>query len=85
MNSMELKFTDAYFYNIDDFKSDVESVGLCCEKIMNIEGPFKTVPNFNEKIEDGKFLEEYMKIAKTLEEEKSLFGIANHLMAVLSI
>ena len=58
INNVEGKFTDAYFYNIKDFQSDVASVGLHCEKIINIEGQFKIVPYFTEKITNESFLKE---------------------------
>ncbi len=77
------KFTDAYFHKPAEFIKEIEEVGLVVEKLLNIEGPFKVIKDFDLKFEDPKFRDFYLKMAKLIEEDDSLMGMASHLMAII--
>ncbi len=78
------KFTNAFFHNPDEIQTEIQLANLKCEKLINIEGIIKIIDNFDEKSMDPQFLDFYLNIARLVENETSLMGIANHILAVIS-
>ncbi|KGG79782.1 hypothetical protein [Caloranaerobacter azorensis] len=72
----------AYFHLPDELTNEITEVGLKHEKNIAVEGPVWIVPAFEEKwnFEDSR--RRMLKIAKIVEEEKSIMGMSPHFVAI---
>ena len=75
-------FTTAYFYHPDELRTEVEESGFLHEKTLPIEGLLWLLDNVVNNFADIKQREQFMKVARLLEEEPSLLGASAHLMVV---
>src|SRR5437660_6338821 len=77
-----LYFTTSFFHHPEELQSEVQEAGFLYEKTLPIEGPLwlssYVVANFS----DQKQREQFLALARRLEEEPSLLGISAHLLAV---
>lgn len=79
----ELRFTNAYFHKPHEFVEEIKEAGLLPKKLINIEGIFKMINDFDEKIQNADFYEFYLKMTKEIETDMSLMGTASHIMAII--
>ncbi|WP_427339641.1 class I SAM-dependent methyltransferase [Caloranaerobacter sp. DY30410] len=72
----------AYFHLPDELANEIKEVGLEHEKNIAVEGPIWIVPAFEEKwsLEDSR--KRMLKIARMVEEEKSIMGMSPHFIAI---
>jgi ubiquinone/menaquinone biosynthesis C-methylase UbiE len=75
-------FTTTYFHHPAELKTEVEGAGLVHERTMGIEGPAWLVARVGETWDDPSWRVHYLDALSRIEEEPSLLGASQHLMAV---
>ncbi|QSX04706.1 class I SAM-dependent methyltransferase [Sedimentibacter sp. zth1] len=77
-------FTFGYFHTANEFKNEVETTGLKCKKIINVEGINRIVDRFDEKINSKEYLDNYLEIMREIECDSSMFGVSSHLLSIIT-
>jgi ubiquinone/menaquinone biosynthesis C-methylase UbiE len=75
-------FTTAFFHHPDELRDEVASAGFELEAVLAVEGPFWTLPDFDERWADPARREATLAAARAVEVEPTLLGASAHLMAV---
>jgi ubiquinone/menaquinone biosynthesis C-methylase UbiE len=75
-------FTTAFFHHPKELRTEVEESGFLYERTLPVEGPLwlsqYVIDNFN----DQKRREQFLALARRLEEQPSLLGASAHLLVV---
>ena len=75
-------FTTTFFHHPEELRVEVEESGFQDERTLPVEGPLWLLENVVKNFSDQKQREQFLKIARLLEEEPSLLGVSAHLMVV---
>jgi ubiquinone/menaquinone biosynthesis C-methylase UbiE len=77
-----LYFTTAFFHHPKELQSEVEESGFLYERTLPVEGPLWLSHDVVAKFSDQKRREQFLSLARQLEEEPSLLGASAHLLVV---
>jgi len=75
-------FTTAYFHRPEDLRVELESAGFTDARVLGVEGPGWTVPDFDARWEDPTLRRELLEVAARLEAEPSILGASAHLLGI---
>jgi ubiquinone/menaquinone biosynthesis C-methylase UbiE len=75
-------FTTAYFHRPTELKDEIEAAGLVHERTIAIEGPAWLAARVGEGWDDADWRRQILDALSSIEEEPSLLGASQHLMAV---
>jgi ubiquinone/menaquinone biosynthesis C-methylase UbiE len=75
-------FTTAYFHHPTELKEEMEAAGLVHERTIGIEGPAWLAGRVGERWDDPNWRRQILDALSSIEEEPSLLGASQHLMAV---
>lgn len=75
-------FTTAFFHHPKELQSEVEESGFLYERTLPVEGPLWLSPYVVANFSDQKRREQFLVLARWLEEEPSLLGASAHLLVV---
>jgi len=75
-------FTTAYFHRPDDLPRELSDAGLDFEQLYGIEGPAWLLPDFDDRWNNPERREIILRVARALENERSVIGCSAHLLAV---
>ena len=75
-------FTTAYFHHPAELKGEMEDAGLVHEQTIAIEGPAWLAGRVGERWDDPDWQRQILDALSWIEEEPSLLGASQHLMAV---
>ena len=77
-----LYFTTAFFHHPKELQSEVEESGFLYERTLPVEGPLWLSHSVIANFSDQKRREQWLALARWLEEEPSLLGASAHLLVV---
>ena len=77
-----LYFTTAFFHHPKELQSEVEESGFQYERTLPVEGPLWLSHSVIANFSDQKRREQWLALARWLEEEPSLLGASAHLLVV---
>ncbi len=77
-----LYFTTAFFHHPKELQSEVEESGFLYERTLPVEGPLWLSHDVVTNFSDQKRREQFLALARRLEEEPSLLGASAHLLVV---
>ena len=77
-----LYFTTAFLHHPKELQSEVEESGFLYERTLPVEGPLWLSPYVIANFSHQKRREQFLALARRLEEEPSLLGASAHLLAV---
>jgi ubiquinone/menaquinone biosynthesis C-methylase UbiE len=75
-------FTTTFFHHPEELRTEVEESGFLHEKTLPIEGPLWLADYVVQNFSDKKRREQFLRLARLLEEEPALLGASAHLMVV---
>ena len=75
-------FTTAYFHRPDDLLFELSEADLRDVRVLGVEGPGWTVPDFEERWKEDALRADLLHVARALEEEPSIVGASAHLLGV---
>lgn len=75
-------FTTAYFHRPTELRDEIEAAGLVHERTLGIEGPAWLADRVGEWWDDPDWRQQILDALCWIEEEPSLLGASQHLMAV---
>jgi SAM-dependent methyltransferase len=75
-------FTTAYFHRPEDLFHELAEADLRDVRVLGVEGPGWTLPDFDERWEDEALRADLLQVARALEEEPSIVGASAHLLGV---
>ena len=75
-------FTTAFFHHPKELQSEVEESGFLYERTLPVEGPLWLSHSVIANFSDQKRREQWLALARRLEEEPSLLGASAHLLVV---
>jgi SAM-dependent methyltransferase len=75
-------FTTAYFHRPEDLRGEMEAAGFADARVLGVEGPGWTLPDFDERWADPALREELLEVARRLESEPSIVGASAHLLGI---
>ena len=75
-------FTTAYFHRPEDLRLEMETAGFGDARVLGVEGPGWTLPDFDERWDDPALRNELMELARRLESEPSITGASAHLLGI---
>ena len=75
-------FTTAFFHHPTELKAEVEESGFLHERTLPVEGPLWLSHDVVTNFSDQKRREQFLALARRLEEEPSLLGARAHLLVV---
>src|SRR5260221_4735033 len=75
-------FTTAFFHHPKELQSEVEESGFLYERTLPVEGPLWLSHDVVANFSDQKRREQWLALARRLEEEPSLLGASAHLLVV---
>jgi hypothetical protein len=75
-------FTTAFFHHPEELQAEVEESGFLYERTLPIEGPLWLSDYVVANFADQKRRDQFLALARQLEEEPSLLGASAHLLVV---
>jgi ubiquinone/menaquinone biosynthesis C-methylase UbiE len=75
-------FTTAYFHRPEDLVVELESAGFRDVRVLGVEGPGWTLPDFETRWADATLRRDILEMARALESEPSLLGASAHLLGM---
>jgi len=75
-------FTTAYFHRPEDLRLEIETAGFSDARVLGVEGPAWTLPDFDERWNDAALRGELLEVAGRLESEPSIVGASAHLLGI---
>jgi len=75
-------FTTAHFHHPDDLKREIEEAGFLCEKVLPVESLGGLLQDFEMRWEDPEQRAQLLEAIRWVEDEPSLLGATQHLLAV---
>jgi ubiquinone/menaquinone biosynthesis C-methylase UbiE len=77
-----LYFTTAYFHHPEELRSEIEQAGFLCDKVLPIECLGGLLQDFDERWDDPKQQAQLLEVIRWVEDEPSLLGATQHLLAI---
>jgi ubiquinone/menaquinone biosynthesis C-methylase UbiE len=75
-------FTTAYFHHPTELKRECEEAGFLCEKILPVESLGGMLQDFEKRWKDPQLREQLLEAIRWIEDEPTLVGATQHLLAV---
>jgi ubiquinone/menaquinone biosynthesis C-methylase UbiE len=75
-------FTTAYFHHPEELRREIEKTGFLCEKVLPVESLGGLLQDFEERWEDPEKRAQLLKALRWIEDEPSLMGATQHLLAI---
>lgn len=75
-------FTTAYFHHPEEFKREIEEANFLCEKVLPVESLGGLLQDFEMRWEDSAQRIRLLEVIRKVEDEPSLLGATQHLLAV---
>ena len=75
-------FTTAFFHHPDELEGEIEQVGFLCEKILPVESLGGLLQDFEDRWQDPQKRILLLETLRWIEEEPSLLGATQHLIAI---
>ncbi|MCP3910890.1 MAG: class I SAM-dependent methyltransferase [Actinomycetia bacterium] len=75
-------FTTAYFHHPDEVAGEAEAAGLTIEHIIGVEGMAGFADDLHHQLDDDDVRQFVLGVLRDLEEDKSIIGVSNHILAV---
>jgi len=75
-------FTTAYFHRPEDLRLEIETAGFTDARVLGVEGPGWTLPDFEERWGDPALRNELLEVARRLESEPGILGASAHLLGI---
>lgn len=75
-------FTTSFFHHPEELQAEVKEAGFLYERTLPVEGPLWLSPYVVANFSDQKRREQFLALARRLEEEPSLLGVSAHLLVV---
>jgi ubiquinone/menaquinone biosynthesis C-methylase UbiE len=81
-NTNPAYFTTAFFHRLEELLAEVLEAGFVEAKILAVEGVGWTVPDLDQRLDDGEARDRLLDVLNRLESEPALLGASPHLLAV---
>jgi ubiquinone/menaquinone biosynthesis C-methylase UbiE len=75
-------FTTAQFHHPEELKGEIEEAGFLCEKVFPVESLGGLLQDFEERWEDLRLRSQLLETLRWIEDEPSLLGATQHLLAI---
>jgi len=75
-------FTTAYFHHPDEIEGEISNAGFALEKLLAIEGPGWLELRKDTEETDSSKLQTIIEVVRTVEEDRSLLPLSDHIAAV---
>jgi ubiquinone/menaquinone biosynthesis C-methylase UbiE len=75
-------FTTSYFHTPKELLSEVAEAGFVDPELVAVEGPWKCIPDFDQKWQDEEFRSFLIEIIEHMEADASVIGFGGHMMIV---
>jgi SAM-dependent methyltransferase len=75
-------FTTAYFHRPEDLRLEIVTAGFTDARVLGVEGPGWTLPDFDERWSDPALRDELLEVARRLESEPAILGASAHLLGM---
>ena len=75
-------FTSAFFHRPEELESEIEKAGFALTEMVAVQGPGWLAKNLEERWADAERREQILRLVRSVERERSLWGVSQHLAAV---
>lgn len=75
-------FTTAFFHTLEEIKTEVKEAGLHFVKLVAVESFAWVIDNFNQRLNDGKYMEKLNQVINIVESKDELVAMSPHIIVV---